>query len=85
MTIHLSWSTTNATKTAISIDPQGGDPRTQLYLTDENPDGGADVPFGCSPPNDNGTGSKYHEYVLIAYRSGFTVTRSIQVYVLTTP
>ena len=62
-TFSVSWTTTNATKTAISIDGPG------LYKTYGPSASGESLPFNCSSP---------HSFLLTAYGSGGkTATRSI--------
>jgi len=80
-TVKLSWTTTNADRVDIAVDPQGGNPLQHLYADHLALDGSIVLSYGCNPPNQDGTGAKYHEYVVIAYRGGSYVYHSISVFV----
>ena len=81
----LTWTTSNASEVKLSVDPQGADPLDRIYLENLELDGSETVNYGCDPPNQDNTGSKYHEYVLIASEGNQVKTRSIKVFVLQIP
>jgi hypothetical protein len=80
--VRLTWTTTNADKVDIAVDPQGESPLQHIYLEYQALDGYVDVPYACTPPNtDPTTGDKYHEYVVIAHKGTAYVWKSIKVYI----
>jgi hypothetical protein len=80
-TVKLTWLTTNADRVDIAVDPQGESPLQHIYVDHQALDGYLDLAYPCSPPNQDNTGAKYHEYVVIAYRGSAYVYKSIWVFV----
>ena len=83
--ITLHWTTSFASEVKLSVDPMGGDPLEHIYSQGLALDGSEQLNYGCTPPNEDSSGSKYHEYVLIAIEGNVVKTKSIKVYVLSIP
>jgi hypothetical protein len=85
-TIVLSWTTSRASEVRIAVDPVGEDPMDHIYAQGLPEDDSSDpIFYPCDPPNQDQSGSKYHEYVLIAIEGNRVTTKSIKVFVLTPP
>jgi hypothetical protein len=82
-TITLSWLTTNADRVDIAVDiPAGESPLDHLYLDHQALDGSySGLNYPCDAPFTDGTGAKYHNYSVIAYRGSAVVWKIIRVYV----
>jgi hypothetical protein len=63
-TVHLTWTTADATGVSISIDGPG-------KFADYPPSGSADLPFACSEAQ--------HTYLLTTHGSGTAATRTVVV------
>jgi len=82
-TITLSWLTTNADRVDIAVDiPAGESPLDHLYLDHQALDGSySGLSYPCDAPFSDGTGAKYHNYAVIAYRGSAVAWKIIRVYV----
>jgi len=67
--IHLTWTASNATGIRLSIDPPAPDNAYDYGYEDFGPEGSADVPFTCDPPNTDSNGA-YHLYVATTLHDG---------------